>query len=262
MRCRTFVQGMLVVLGLHLVSLDTQASVLEQAQRHFDRGTAAVEMASSRSDLESASREFAEAARLAPEWPEVHYNLGLVREKLDDLDGAVSSFKRYLDLAPGAADATVVRSQLNKIEYRRDKRDEMKRFYAILASPYHSKRLVSEMGSCTKWTQDMTMKGNQVVVTNTVKQMYNSREIRDWAQDYFEVNFTNKSYEYTAVHYKCGAETSRSLRTDPYCPTEYIVSGEIVSFSPITLKEDIVSRDKMIKHNNGSKCSHVWEIQE
>lgn len=233
----------------------------EQAQRHFDRGTAAVEMAVSKSDFAAAVKEYEAAVRLAPDWPEAHYNLGLVREKLDDLDGAISSLNRYLELVPGAADAAVVRSQLNKIEYKRDKRNEMTRFLDILARPNHSKRLVSETGSCTKWTKDMVISDSKVVVVNALKQMYNFGEIRDWAEDYFNVDFDNKKYMYKAIHYKCTAETSRSFRTAPYCPTEYSVTGEIVSFDPITLAEDIFVTDKMIPSNNRS-CSQVWEIRE
>jgi len=108
------------------------ASISEPAQRHFDRGTAAVEMASSRQDFEAAAREFEAAARLAPAWPDVYYNLGLVREKLDDLDGAIAGFRRYLELAPQAPDAGAVRSQINKLEYQRDKQLEQLRVPALL----------------------------------------------------------------------------------------------------------------------------------
>ncbi|MEZ4601141.1 MAG: tetratricopeptide repeat protein [Syntrophotaleaceae bacterium] len=238
-----------------------QVPVNEQARRHFDRGTAAVEIAESQSDFAAAAREFEEAVRLAPEWPEAYYNLGLVREKLEDLEGAISSLNRYLELAPGAADAAAVRSQLNKIEYKRDKRGEMKNFFDILARPIHTKRLVNETGSCQKWTKDMVVSGNKVIIVNSLKQMYNSKEIRKWAEDYFDVQFDNKKYNYKAIHYKCTAETSRGFKTDPYCPTNYSVSGEIVSLDPITLKEDIVVFDKMIPHNNG-RCNQVWEIHE
>lgn len=108
------------------------ASVSEPAQRHFDRGTAAVEMATSRQDFEAAAREFEAAARLAPAWPDVHYNLALVREKLGDHDGAIAGFRRYLELAPQAPDAGAVRSQINKLEYQRDKQAEQLRVPALL----------------------------------------------------------------------------------------------------------------------------------
>lgn len=246
-------------LGGSSIPAFAQQTVGEQAQRHFDRGMAAVEMAASRSDLAAAAREFEAAARLAPDWPDVHYNLGAVREKLDDLDGAISSLNRYLELTPGAADAAAVRSQRNKIEYKRDKRDEMKKFFEVLAQPNHSKRLVSETGSCAKWTKDMAVSGNRLVVINTLKQNYNTKEIREWAEDYFNVEFDDRKYKYKAVLYKCTGETSKAFRTSPYCPTEYSVSGEIASFDPITVEENITVSDKMIPNNN-VMCSQVWEI--
>ncbi|MEZ4601140.1 MAG: tetratricopeptide repeat protein [Syntrophotaleaceae bacterium] len=109
------------VIFFSALGTDAIAAVSDQAQRHFDRGTAAVEMAVSESDFEVAAGEFEEAIRLAPDWPEAHYNLGLVREKLNDLDGAIYSFRRYLALAPQAGDAAAVRSQINKVEFRREK---------------------------------------------------------------------------------------------------------------------------------------------
>jgi len=249
----------LCLLGFAVQAL-AQVPVGEQAQRHFDRGTAAVEMAETQSDFAAAAREFEEAVRLAPDWPEAHYNLGLVREKLDDLEGAVSSLNRYLELAPSVADAAAVRSQLNKIEYKRDKRDEMMQFFDILARPNHSKILVQEEGSCLQWTKNMVSSGKKILIVNKVKQMYNFKDMRDYANDYFEVNFDKKKYKYKATHYNCTKEVSRSLKISPYCPSDSIVSGELASFYPITLKEEILVIDSSTK--NQFKCSQVWEVRE
>jgi len=45
-----------------------QQIVSEEAKRYFDRGMAAVEMAKSAEDYESAIKEFQETARIAPYW--------------------------------------------------------------------------------------------------------------------------------------------------------------------------------------------------
>lgn len=119
MKIRTFCFALIFVLN----GAGAVAAMSEQAQRHFVRGTAAVELAASRNDLEVAAREFSEAIRLAPDWPEAHYNLGLVREKLDDLDEAISSLNRYLELAPGASDAAQVREMIYRLEYLRERND-------------------------------------------------------------------------------------------------------------------------------------------
>lgn len=56
-------------------------AVSEEAQRYFNRGMAAVEIAKSPDDYALAIKEFEKAIRLAPEWPDVYYNLGMVQEK-------------------------------------------------------------------------------------------------------------------------------------------------------------------------------------
>ena len=47
--------------------------VPEEAKRHFDYGMAAAKM----EDFEAAVKEFEQAARLAPDWPEAFCSLGL-----------------------------------------------------------------------------------------------------------------------------------------------------------------------------------------
>jgi hypothetical protein len=43
----------------------------EEAKRYFDRGVAALEIATSPADWESAITEFKQAAVLAPDWPDI-----------------------------------------------------------------------------------------------------------------------------------------------------------------------------------------------
>lgn len=95
-----------------------QASQIEQAQRHFDRGMAAVEMANSPEDYALAITEFEQAISLAPNWPEAYYNLGMVQEKAGKYRVAAESFRQYLQLAPDSPDAAAVRSLANKAEFK------------------------------------------------------------------------------------------------------------------------------------------------
>jgi tetratricopeptide (TPR) repeat protein len=95
-----------------------QQTSSEAAKRHFDRGMAAVEMAKSPEDYRSAIEEFKQAAALAPEWPDVYYNLGLVQEKAGQLKDAANSLKTYLKLDPNAADGDTVKSLVNKLEFK------------------------------------------------------------------------------------------------------------------------------------------------
>ena len=95
-------------------------TVSEKARRHFDRGMAAVETAKSPNDYAAAIEEFKEAARLAPDWPGVYFNLGLVQEKAENYGEAVINFLQYIRLAPKASDIETVKSLINKLEYKFD----------------------------------------------------------------------------------------------------------------------------------------------
>ena len=98
-------------------SLGRQA-VSDEAKRHLDRGMAAMEMAKSPADQELAIKEFEQAVKLAPEWPEAYRQLALAQEKAEKYEDAAASLKQYLRLAPDASDAEAVKSLINKLEFK------------------------------------------------------------------------------------------------------------------------------------------------
>jgi len=93
-------------------------TVPEEAQRYMARGSAAVEMAKTPKDYERAVCEFEQAAKLAPDWPDVYSTLGSVQAKAGNYGEAMRHYKRYLELAPKAPNAAKVREQIYKLEYR------------------------------------------------------------------------------------------------------------------------------------------------
>jgi tetratricopeptide (TPR) repeat protein len=95
-----------------------QQNISDEAKRHFDRGMAAVEIAKYPVDYETAIDEFKKSAALAPEWPDVYYNLGLIQEKAGQLKDAADNLKTYLRLSPNAADADTIKSVINKLEFK------------------------------------------------------------------------------------------------------------------------------------------------
>ncbi len=113
-----------------------QGAPSAEARRHFDRGAAALEMGSSRSDLAAAVKEFEETVRLAPEWPDAHCGLGAVQEKAGDLDGALASLGRCLALSPTGPDAAALQTRVNKLEFRRERTAEQARITASLAGSW------------------------------------------------------------------------------------------------------------------------------
>lgn len=91
-------------------------TVSDEAKRHFDRGVAAADMAKEPADYEAAIREFELAASLAPGWPDVFYNLGLVQEAAEKYAEAIWSLRRYIQLAPNADDVEEIKSRLISLE--------------------------------------------------------------------------------------------------------------------------------------------------
>ena len=112
-------------------SLGRQA-VSDEAKRHLDRGMAAMEMAKSPADQELAIKEFEQAVKLAPEWPEAYRQLALAQEKAEKYGDAAASLKQYLRLAPDASDAEAVKSLINKLEYKQEQEDAVKRVYEMM----------------------------------------------------------------------------------------------------------------------------------
>ncbi len=110
-------------------------TVSDEAKRYFDRGMIAVELAKSAADYESAIKEFSQAATLAPDWPDVFYNLGLVQEKAENYGGAVISLKQYLKLTPNAPDAAEVKSIIVRTEYKNEKQlKEKEKLQSVLGT--------------------------------------------------------------------------------------------------------------------------------
>lgn len=93
-------------------------TIPEEARRHMARGQAAVEMAKSAGDYALAAKEFEQAARLAPDWADAYYSLGMVQEKAGKYSDAVTSLRQYLRLTPNTPDAQKIREQIYKLEYK------------------------------------------------------------------------------------------------------------------------------------------------
>ena len=119
-------KAFLATLSILLINFSNPAAgqtIPEEARRFIQRGVAAIEMAKTQADYSLALQEFEQAAKLAPNYPDVYYNMGTVNSKLGNLSSAIKNFQRYLELAPDALDATKVREEIYKLEYRRDRQN-------------------------------------------------------------------------------------------------------------------------------------------
>ena len=111
-------KSLLLFILLAWVSVTFAETVSEEAKRYMARGSAAVEMSKTSKDYERAVREFEQAAKLAPNWPDVYFSLGSVQAKAGNYGEAMRNYKHYLELAPKSSEAAKVREQIYKFEYR------------------------------------------------------------------------------------------------------------------------------------------------
>ena len=66
-------------------------------------------------DLEAALADFAAAVRLGGEPPQTHRGMGMIHRAQQRTDEARASFARYLELAPAAPDAAMIRNYMTEI---------------------------------------------------------------------------------------------------------------------------------------------------
>jgi tetratricopeptide (TPR) repeat protein len=140
---------------------------ITEAKRHFDRGMAAVEMAKSPDDYAAAIKEFTQAAALAPDWPDVYYNLGLVQEKAGKYRDAITSLKQYRRLAPNASDAQIVQSLIYKLEFKAEQEITEEVALDIYGSLSDSTkwRYVGEGSAYKNWVTGLRRDGDRIWIT-------------------------------------------------------------------------------------------------
>lgn len=117
---------LLIYLCLLLSVTETfaQDERLETARRHLVRGTAAIEVAKSSSDLQAAAQEFRKATELAPEMAAAWFNLGAVESKLKRYAEAIAAYQRYLQLNPKAQDGQKVQDEIVKLEFHKEREEK------------------------------------------------------------------------------------------------------------------------------------------
>ena len=137
--------------------------ISEEARRHFDYGEAAVKI----KDYEAAIKEFEQTARLAPNWPDAFYDLGLAQEGANKYGDAAKSYREYLRLAPNASDAEEVKSLINKLEYNaeREKNPTIADIVEILTS----------IGNEEIWVPNKDTRHFLQEHLNTIKRVDNNR---------------------------------------------------------------------------------------
>jgi tetratricopeptide (TPR) repeat protein len=88
------------------------AAAIEEAKVHFERALAAYREGS----YEVAIAELERALELDPNGKDLVYNLGLVYEKLGDVDRAIAQFERYLQMETDTSEAERAHVILRRLE--------------------------------------------------------------------------------------------------------------------------------------------------
>lgn len=235
-----------IILLILLGSFTTGAlgQVSDEAMRHLNRGQAAVELAQNKYDYEEAIREFKEAARLAPDWPDAYYNLGIVQEKAEKYNEAILNLRQYLRLSPDASDAKTVKSLINKLEYKRDKKEGVEKVYDMMASGLYKDDVIGEYKNSGDRGAYWLYMGREFRKVKGILEVHNQwcRFEREHGGSYHPklhppiprewepVKVNGKYYEYSYCHYMDRA-SGHVTRHDVQ------VKGEIISIDPPRVKE-------------------------
>lgn len=134
---------LILVLFFCMAAQVEAASVSRDAQRHFNRGMAAVKRARTPKAYEAAIKHFQKAQAIAPSWPDVYYNLGLVQDKASKHRDALASLRKYLQLEPSAFDSATVRALFDRVEYKVEQEitgEEILNIFGSLDDPSKWKR--------------------------------------------------------------------------------------------------------------------------
>lgn len=101
---------------LFLLPPSAAQEVAEAAREHFKAGVALIEKANKPADFLAAISEFETAAALAPQWPDIHYNLAKLAAEIDKPAKAIKEYRAYLALVPAAADKAVVEGEMVRMK--------------------------------------------------------------------------------------------------------------------------------------------------
>jgi tetratricopeptide (TPR) repeat protein len=221
-----------------------QQNVSDEAQRYFDRGMAAVEMAKSSDENIPAIEEFNKAKALAPNWAEPYYQLAIVYEKLENYGVAITSLKHYLLLAPNASNVATVRSLINKLEYKQDQKEEVKKAFEFIGTAKFNKTISKDdKGPEKGWAwppyfslHEGVLKANNVFFDTSERSPYSDwpeivKYNAKWIKD-APVQIKDRFFEYSYVYPVWGV--SGNIGGILIC--EVMGKGEMVSTHPARIK--------------------------
>ncbi len=214
--------------------------VPDEAMRHLVRGQTAVEMAKSVEDYDLAIAEFEAAIRLAPQWAEAYYQLGLVQEQRGNLAKALTALRKYVELAPQAANAGEVKALIYKLEFRLEQTLTVQDVVEVLASFGRWKK---DTGHCLR--PDIyiyTSKAGEDSIRTLFQLLYYRGGPKGIREDYQTVKVSGPVVTFVTTIDVCDPK-------DP-CPSRITSEIEVLSKTRVAVRQTIFTPP-----NSGSRRS-------
>lgn len=210
------------------------APVPEEAQRHFARGMAAVELAKTPEDYVPAIREFEQAQALAPGWPDVCYNLGLVQYKAGRFGAAAASLKHYLQLVPEAPDSREIQQLVYKLEYQAEQVLSVTDIVEALVSFYQWPVVHQENPRNQGWSYILNYhrRDGDNAIEALVNMDYYAGGTNQIAYLYQTIKVTGPTISYAAAVDQCGSKSKDS------CPVLIKTEVTVVSRTDVILHQE------------------------
>jgi tetratricopeptide (TPR) repeat protein len=230
-KTKVFYLVVVLAISASLLSAVNALAESEEARRHMARGQAAVEMAKSPEEYAPAIKEFQEASRLAPDWPDPHYNLGLVQEKSGKFREAVASLKEYLRLAPDAPDASNIKELIYKLEYKAEQVLSVHEIIDVLVSFSDKQKWQQYDGECIDWSLHITREGDDVVKALNAWLYYPQHK------SYKTLNVTGPTLKYISTINICDASANREFGG---CDSIIENKMEVVSMTLVKINQKVI----------------------
>lgn len=233
-------------------------TVPDEAKKHYDRGQAAIEMATTPYGYQDALTEFNNAVNIAPNWAEPYLSIALVNEKLENYSNAIESYKKYLTLSPESSNTDAVKTSINKLEYKLEKQNDKNKVMNVLVSCNKPGSKVHLLVTGSKFTiyfpREYSLKGDKLMA-NILYIGPGSKETGAFLEQTVPVDFDGKTMKFNFINYVCPEIANMN-----YCPTDVKIIAELVSTSPVTFNITEILTEK--KYGNTTQYTGVWTFSE
>lgn len=221
-----------------------QPNISNEAQRYFDRGMVAVEMAKSLDENALAVEEFKKAIAFAPDWPEPYYQLAMIQEKMENYEEAIKNYKSYLRLAPNAGNAATVNSLVNKLEYKQEQKEAVPKAFQFIGTAKFDKVISKDDKGPRKggaWQPYFSFQNGALKAVNVFFNTSEKSPYSDWPGivqynpewvKYAPVRINDRSFDYEYIYPMWGVLGN----SGGIFKAEVKGKGELISTYPVRIR--------------------------